>query len=419
MISDYSTRTVCVIDNGHFTEFAVRLARDFGRVYYWSPWQNAFPTTAQLTVGQDVPDIIRIDSIWPHLAEIDLFVFTDLYHSELQLYLESIGKRVWGARHGEELELDRAFFKETVERLKLPIMPYDIVTGITSLRRYLDANWNTYVKISRTRGDKETFRSDSGPLVDLVLDDLGHKLGAMKEHTEFIVEQEIPDAVEVAADLYTVDGRFPETVMSGIEIKDAGYLGHVRPYKTVAPPIRAVYDAFQPTLQQYRVRSMWATEIRVTRDGTPFAMDPCCRMGSPPSELELELIANLSDVLWYGAGGEMVDWEPTGEWGASISLESPWAREHWQPVEFPERYRNNIKLRYLTRLDEQWYIVPVGHSLSGIGAVVAVGETPEEAISEVVRIADMIKGPEICAAKESMGKALEQVENFKRFGYDL
>lgn len=419
MMMDYSTRTVCVIDNGHFTEFAVRLARDFGRVYYWSPWQNAFPTTAQLAVGQDLPDIIRIESIWPHLQEIDLFVFPDLYHSDLQLYLESLGKRVWGARGAEALELDRAYFKECVEGLKLPVMPYDVITGLTNLRRYLDAHFDSYVKISKTRGDKETFRSDSGALVDLVLDDLGIKLGAMKEHTDFLVEQEIPDAVEVAIDTHTVDGQYPATVMCGIEVKDCGYLGHVRSYATAAEPLRLVYDAFAPTLKQYRARSMWALEMRVTPYGTPFAMDPCVRCGSPPSELELELITNLADVLWFGAEGQMVDWIPAGEWGALITIESSWAKDHWQPVEFPMRYRNNIKLRYLTRLDEQWYIVPVGHGISGVGAVVAVADTPERAIADVLAIAGTIRGPDLSPQTDSMTHAMAQIETFKRFGFDL
>ena len=39
---------------------------------------------------------------------------------------------------------------------------------------------------------------------------------------EFIVEDGIPDAVEVAYDGYTIDGKFAKNATFGIEVKDKG-----------------------------------------------------------------------------------------------------------------------------------------------------------------------------------------------------
>ena len=54
---DYSNKTVCVLDQGLFVELAVTLAKVFGKVYYWFPWQSAFPKSNSLLVGKGIPNV--------------------------------------------------------------------------------------------------------------------------------------------------------------------------------------------------------------------------------------------------------------------------------------------------------------------------------------------------------------------------
>src|ERR1700722_8124985 len=116
-MTNYRSKTVCVVDNGLFLEVARTLAKDFGKVLYYMPWQSGYPKSNVLLVGHGIPGIKRIDSFWPLLDEIDLFVFPDVYEGPLQEHLVSLGKRVWGSRNGDELELFRADSKEHMKAL--------------------------------------------------------------------------------------------------------------------------------------------------------------------------------------------------------------------------------------------------------------------------------------------------------------
>ena len=129
MRQSYQGKSVCVVDNGLFVEVACTLAEHFGAVFYYSPWQNAFPKSNSLLIGKGLPGVTRIDDLWGILNDVDLWVFPDVYHAGLQVQLEAMGKRVWGSRYGEELELDRLHSKRHLEDRGLAIGEYEVVKG--------------------------------------------------------------------------------------------------------------------------------------------------------------------------------------------------------------------------------------------------------------------------------------------------
>jgi hypothetical protein len=90
-VSDYQNKTCCIIDNGLFTELAVTLAPKFGKVYYYTPWEQAFPRSNEILIGEGLPGVTRVNSIWPILDDVDLFVFPDIFHGPLQVYLVKTG----------------------------------------------------------------------------------------------------------------------------------------------------------------------------------------------------------------------------------------------------------------------------------------------------------------------------------------
>lgn len=413
-MTDLSAKTVCVVDNGLFVELAITLSKSFGRTLYTTNWISPFPRSAALRLGDGIPGITRIDSIWPVLDSIDLFVFPDIFDGPLQVYLRKLGKRVWGSGLGESLELRRAESKRWLRSLGLPVGPYAVLTGLKALRKHLREHEGQHVKISRTRGDMETFRSSTYRLIEPRLDELEHSLGPNKDYVEFISEDSIDPATEVGFDGFTVDGRYPARALFGVEAKDSGYVGTVVPYGSLPGPVKFVNAKMAPLFANLQYRGFWSSEIRIAKDDTPYLIDPCCRMASPPGELYQYLITNLAEIMWAGAAGEMVQPQWKHPWGAQLILKSPWAEQNWQAIDFPDQYRDNVKLHYLTMLDGRHYYVPQAIEMPEIGAVVAGGDTREQAIAAVEKIAATIEGYDLEYKVEALEDAAAGMAKLQR-----
>lgn len=413
---NYKGKTVCVIDQGLFAELAVTLSKSFGKTLYYSPWESAFPNSNQLYVGNGLKGVERVTSPWPFIDEIDLFVFPDVHMGAMQVYLEKQGKRVWGSRHGEQIEMDRVGAKKLMKQLGVPIGKWTTAKGTDALRDHLKTHDNQWVKVSTMRGDCTTFCAENYNLSDSLIDDLEHKLGAKKYLTEFIVEDAITPAVEIGYDGFCIDGKFPKTTLVGIEVKDAGYVGFSGPYSEIPDPVRMVNDRLAPYFEEVNYRGFFSSELRVTEDNTPYMIDPCARMGAPPGYLQMLMIKNLPDVLWYGAEGEVVDPEFTAPWGAEIIINSKWAEHNWQPVEFPSELRDNVKLRYLSFIKNRYYVLPQLGTGQDIAAdAVAIGDTMHEAIESCKKIAKKIKGPYLEIVADALDEAEEQYEKLGKW----
>jgi len=235
-------------------------------------------------------------------------------------------------------------------------------------------------------------------------------MGAFKKIAEFIVEDEIPDAVEIGYDGYSIGGQFARGAIVGVEIKDRAYLGRTMRYSSLPENVREVNDKLSPILKREGHRGFISTEIRETKDGRAYLIDPCQRAGSPPSELYQNLIGNLGEVIWYGAQGLMIEPEYTDKWGAEVLLISEWADTHWQHVKFPEEFADNIKLRNFCVIDGETFVIPQNAGAPEIGAVVATGPTAAAAIKECKRIAEMVDGYSIEKPIEALDKAKEELD---------
>lgn len=415
-MTDFKSKTCCVVDHGLFVELAVTLSKSFGRTYYYSPWEDGYPKSNALLVGTGIPGVTRLRSFWPVLDEIDIFVFPDVYLGPLQVHLESLGKRVWGSRIGEDLELDRVGSKEWSREAGIDIGPYKVVRGLDALRKHLERHDNQFVKISATRGDMETFRSKNYPLIEPRLDELEHKLGAKKYNMEFIVEDEIPDAVEIGYDGYCIDGKFPKQAMAGIEVKDKGLVMKTLPYNSLPEEIRSVNQKLGPAFREFKYRGFFSSEIRITRDHKAYLIDPCARMGSPPGELYQLMVSNWADIVWEGSTGTIVEPVFRAKWGAELLLISDWANDNWQAVQFPKSIRDNVKLRNLAVINGKYYSVPQVSAHSEMGAVVALGDTMEEAIKECKRLAEKVEGHYVDVIPGCLDQAEGEFEKLKEFG---
>jgi hypothetical protein len=416
----YPDETVMVVCNPLFVSQAARLARDFGHVLLHVPPHGSFVTMNAGMVGHGLPGVERVESIFcPQFDEIGTFVFADLGFADVQTYLESIGKNVWGSRQGEELELHRELCKQAMEGVGLPVQPWKKLTGMDDLRAHLKAHQNQYVKINQWRGNFETFKSANYELSRVKLDEIEHGLGGFRDLAEFICEDELPDCVEVGIDTYIIDGRYPASTLLGIEVKDLGFCGQFMEWGKIPEPVRRWNEKMAPLLGQYGYRGPISNESRIGRDLEPIMIDATCRSPCPPSELWQELYTNLPEIIHEGARGNVVDPKPAAKFGVEVIMKSSWAEKNWQPVAYPEEYANQIKLFNAVDVDGTHYVVPQDEELQEIGAVVGWGDTLEAAVDHMQEAADAIEGFGIQIPEGSIDKAREQMEELADFGLKL
>lgn len=416
-MNEWSSATVLVVSNPLFVSLAERLTRDFNRVLLYVPYAGSFPTMNAGRVGYGLPGVELVDGIFgPHFEQVDLFAFPDLGHGAEQVQLEQMGKRVWGARNGEELEIYREVCKQLMESEGLPVQPWKMLKGMKALRAHLAAHQDQHVKINRWRGVTESFFSPSLDVVAPKLDEIAHTLGAFQEVLEFIVEDDLPDRVEAGLDCYCIDGAYPSKTLAGIEVKDLGYVGQMVTWKAIPEPLRRWNETMAPYLATYGYRGFLSNEIRIGEDHEPYMIDATCRAPCPPSELWQELYTNLAEILWEGAGGNLVDPVPAGKWGVEIILKSQWAEKNWQPVVYPDRFAQQIKLFNSVLVAGVRYVVPQDEDMTEIGAVVGWGDTLEAAMEHAKAAGEAIEGYGIKFNMGPIEAANEQIAELQKLG---
>jgi len=371
-------------------------------------------------LGEGFPEFERVDDIWDIIDDVDLFVFTDIYQGPLQEYLVRQGKRVFGSRNGDELEIYRVNAKAHFTDLGISQNAYEVVTGIKALRSYIKSRGDDklWIKISRTRGDMETFSVEGYDLAKNRLDTIESRLGPIAAQQLFVVEENLPDTYDIAIDTFSIDGQYPDSAMLGIEAKDEGYVCVVKDWAAMPPALVDVYDKIAPTLESFQYRNLVAFESRVGANGL-WLSDPCCRFGSPVSELELELVENIAEIIWEGADGVLVQPKYRAKYGCEALITSKWAVDRPLLIQYPEEYRDNIKLRYSSQFGDETWILPQ-HDLDetevAIGAIVAYGDNLDDCMEQVKEIGEQVKGTQVCVTSDSMDVLKGNIETLGSWG---
>lgn len=408
---ELKSKRALILDHGLFFPLATRLARDFGTVgYHCHGWKRGFPSYHEHDIGDGFENIERVQHLWDDIDNFDLLVFPDVLDGDLQEYLRKRGYRVFGSGKGEELELYRQFGKETLEEVGLPVQPYRVVEGVAALRTYLKAHKNKYVKLSLLRGVMETFHHDEYWITEPRLDELEHQLGIRKENTKFLIEDPIETEIEYGFDGICIDGQFPKKAMLGVECKDECFVGVVLDYDDLPAGAVEVNEVLAPLLKRYSYRNFFSTEIRETADGTPYLIDPCCRQPSPSGEAQQELWGNLAEMIWMGAEGVLVEPEPKAKFAVESIIYGDRADDNWQPIKIPDKYRDNVKLFFHTRVNGHDYVIPQSTKQNEVGAVVTIGDNLEQTIAENEAIANQIGGDKIEVRTKAIANAVKEFE---------
>jgi hypothetical protein len=413
-------KTVLIIDSGWFCELGPRLARDFGDVLYWSPWQSEFPYSQDAAIGAGLEGVVRVKDYHDALAFADLVVFPSLNDAGLQEHLRSQGKRVWGTGRAEALELDRVLLKDFLKRNGLPVVPYKLVRGVEELKLVMQREDDIIIKLANGyRGDTETFCHSTWEMSAGWYFDLVARLGPLGKRMLFLVEEKI-EGFEGGSDQFTVNGQLPSTVMIGYEIKDSCYVSTIKPLYEVAYPIRDVLVALGPEFQRFGMKQLFSTEVRIDKEGNGYFIDLAARFPSPPYGTMMENIENFSEILWYGSEGMLIQPTFRHRYGVELNLTSPWLEQNWQSVQIEGEDRRWVKLHNAMKQGSIYYSRPQFRENNGetgaLGSVIALGDDLKQTAKACIERAERVKGLRIEFNPSDLEKAQKTIDEGKSYG---
>lgn len=412
-------KSVLVIDGGIFIEFAIRLARDFGKVYYFSFWKTEYPLSKDDMIGVGVPGIERVSEVYDYIDKVDMIAFPSIYNGDWQRWLVKKGYRVYGSMRGDEMERDRVEAIEHFKSLGLPQPKYKEVTGIDNLIKYLADKEDKWIKVSEFRGQNETWHFLSIDLSMRRLAEIKHRLGDEGKVFKFLVFDPIngDNIVECGIDLpITVDGEYPKKVFYGYEKKDCAFLGKVEKYSNLAPVLTEFTDKIAPTLKKYGYRNAMSTEVRADSDTHGYMIDLSTRQPSPPGEIYHELITNFSQMVWDASGGKLTEPDYAAKFGIEVMVNSEAAEVGWVTIDFPKSIRKWIKFRNLAVIDGKYTVIPRYKDFANVACIVAIGDTIDEVVAMAKERCAMISGEGIDCKLSDIKPLMEIIERGKTIG---
>lgn len=422
MMSDLSSKTALVVDGGLFLPLVHRLSRDFGKVLLYVPGGSPFPTINDAVIGDGFDDIERVHDLWQAVRKSDIVVFPDVGQSDLQLQIEqesALSAPVWGSREGDRLELERAFLKDKQAEWQMAFPDYSLVKGLTDLRDYMRSHQDVYVKLSRYRGAMETHHSVDYETSLPWLDGMAVKLGPIQEFVTFIVEDALEAVVELGFDGFSIDGKFPDVAVHGIEQKGRGYIGCVRPYKNLPSELVQVNSDLSSFLNETHYRNFFSTEVRVSKDGIAYLTDPSCRHASPAGECLDELYSNLGEIIWEGAKGNLVEPVYSAKFAVQALIDHPGDKNAWRIVDVPPEARQWVKLYFECEVGGKICLPPFPWSDSTIGSVIGLGDSIESAIEDMKAHASALDGQGLMVHTDAVADVLREIREAEKAGVEI
>lgn len=416
-MNDFANQTVCVVDNRWFMQLAQKLGESFGRVLYYSPFEEDLPHIELGVVGDGYERIERCDDYWKVKKDVDLFVFPDLFHSGAQLELESQGYPVWGSRNGEQYELNRALWLRTLTDLRLPVPPFKQARGLSELKRLIfNADGPLWVKVSKWRGTMETTKVNTWEQAQPFLNGLSVSLGPLSEKVPFYVFDDIESIVEIGGDFICIDGQIPSRPLHGIEKKGSAYMAAFQEWSDFPEPMQITMDSFLPMLAKDRYRNFLSMEILQTKDGEWYPIDPCCRCPNPALGSQLELYSNLPEIVLGGAHGVFVEPVPAFEFAVECAL-TVRKGSQWNVFDIPPEARQWCKIPKSCEVDGLICATP--RDYDSVGMLVGVGNTPKAAIAHANKTSELIKNTPLVVCLDDLAQVLQSIEKEEAAGIEF
>ena len=412
MKENLSSETFAVCDHfGLFVSLSLRLAQTGARVIYSTP-QDRYDRINEAVIG-DGMEMEWTDDFWSKKKEATCIVFPDIRQQGMQSELRSQGYPVWGAQGGMALEQNRQLFLNKLKELGLDVPPHTEVTGLENLTAYLKDKKDIFIKVSKWRGSWETTHWRSWKEDWKLFHDWWVKWGPLGDAIRFLCFDKIDTDLEIGADTYCVDGKWPSVMLQGIERKNKAYFAAVTKREDMPEQLTSVMEAFSPFLKQCGYRQQWSMENRVKGDKNYF-IDATCR-GGLPSTATFCKANNTGTIILAGAQGELVEPDYGFKFSAECACELEDSSDEWGTVVLKQEVRECLFAQQCCEVDGQLWFPPTGTKSGHIGWLRTVGDTPKECFEEMNRIADEL--PDGCsAAVEELAHVIKEIETEQESG---
>lgn len=412
--------SLTMVDNGLFTELAIRLAREIKTVRSYVTKRMDFPTMNErcLSAGLDNEGVEWVED--PYTSDVfdrtDIYCFPDLFCAGDKELVMRAGKAAWGSGTGDDLETKRVWFRKLQKDLGLPIPRYEVVEGWRNLVDYLMANdHHCFIKTtSKIRGSIETHEYWDFEQAEYWLWELRQKLGCGAESVLFLVEEPIDSPYETGLDSYSVNGKAPKTPMQGIEIKNKLLLSSAQTKGKTPKFMDEAIELLQPELQKRGYCNFFSCEFRkdVLTDFTARAPDP--GLG-----VQMEMIKNLGEIIVAGAHGELVEPVFEAEYGIQVAIMHDHEGELWKQFRLPHQVRRWVKLLEFGKLEDLYQMVPRVPFGQKIGWLIGIGDSVQAAADHLQKNKSMLEDYPFDIDLSHLEDAVEQAKALESEGHEF
>jgi hypothetical protein len=400
-----------VIDHSIFPALALRLAAELGEeIGYHSPPFSSFPDPRDQLIGAGLEDygVKRVDFLWEQIQKDtpEIFVFPDLFFSDLQDYLRNEGYNVWGGGWGELLELDRWKLYRVLRAAGEPVPDMLTASGIDDLAFKLRED-RQFVKIAQYyRGLCETYEWRGHKASGSWL--AGLRKDVMPAELRYMIQPPIEGkAVEPGLDKIVVNGLPLFPMLMGYEKKDSALLSMViEEIPEWAAPVFPVLDE----LADYNYTNFASAEIRRTKDES-FLTDFTARLPRPGDGIHMKIWSNLGTVIEQGARGKPMAPHPVAKYAGQLVFNSQHLADNPLHVIVPPEYEDNVILWRFTRdKDGDLWVLPNILHDTQVGSVVVVGDSIDEIKEQCLEIAGSIKADQLTFERDAFDEIEKDID---------
>ena len=413
------SKKAIVWDHGLFVDLAIRIARELGDCLYHSPWQSSSPHPVDQLIGSGLEEfgVERVDfplELIGTADEPETWIFPDLYFTDLQGLLRSLGKNVWGSGWGELLELDRLKLHTVLKNAGHPTLPITNVVGTMNLERYLRDGDEAWIKIAQYyRGLMETYHHRGWPQSETWFNKRREMLGPAARNFQFMLQEPIDgNSVEPGIDMLILDGDPVWPALLGYERKNTAILSKVITGlpNSWASPLAAVFTELSSTPYS----NFFSAEIRRTEDGLSYLTDATCRMPRPSDAVHMMMWKNLGKVM---TAGELP--EPAAKYAAQILLTSDALMDGPLHVAFPKELRAAINMWHYYRDEEgEYWVIPQLSRDPVFASACAIGDSVDEVTAKALEIAEAIEADDAEFEQDAFVQIEKDIEQGVKNGID-
>jgi hypothetical protein len=407
---------------GLFLEFAVQLARDKHKVFYYTPFYDSELFFKRYAMGFGIEGVEKLLYFWRTLRKFDpkdvTIVFPDVGNGDMAEFLRNKGYAVFAAGDGDILENHREILRKKMKELGLPTIPYVQITGLENLKNFLKKNPNKVVKLDIFRNDQESFVVENYKDAEVFLTNLEVKFGPLADEFPFIVE-DIMEGEEPGFDLIFGGSDYLKPYLWGFEVSKGPYAGVLS--DKMPAPLQNVAEKLKNLIAGYNWKGFISSEV-IVKDGKGYLIDVCSRAPSPLGLGYTTLYENFSEMIWSVARGKQIQLKPRGKYMLVLPLERELQLDLplWRKIRVPfygllkkGNFYFGISLSNFAKTKKEEYVgIP---KYGGYVNLIAVGNDLEKMAKALLSIADYcsIDGYKFNYSEKDLTEAIEKLKKWE------